>query len=257
MKRYPPTKKILQMAPQYEEELRSYFDLNDEILLPISNNTQNIFFSILRPGDFVNYKVTYNKKDLSKLYGVTKTYVLGVHTKIHDSSFKFFTDSLFNVIQEDKKIDDVDIDIKYTDESLSIEFTYDFMMTTYFFNSLSVSFSECFLYEYFKKISSLDYKDKFSFSKSKGFYIKGSKISLIQFIEEHFGNSFGFFESKNDLAIDAIFDDNYDWKGTMVDYADQLNTNRNEFLLPFDTVCIPFSSKQHVENKLSLSFKEK
>ena len=257
MKRYPPTKKILQFAPQYHEDIRSYFDLNDEILLPICNTTRIIFFSILNVSNYISYKVTYNKKDLTNLYGVRKTYVLGVHTKIHKPSFHLFLESFFDTVKNEKNIEEIEIDIESNDENTSITFLHDFILQTYVFRSLSESFTECFLYEYFKIVSQLNHKYMFSFSDSEGFYIRGSNISLKQFIEEYFGNTFGVFESKEDLAVTIIFDHNYNWKGTVSEYADQLDTNKNEFLLPLNTISIPFVLRQKVENKLLLSFKEK
>lgn len=252
MERYPPSKEILEKAPTIDRVPTEYFDLSKRTVMPITNDVRLLFFVIVRENMDLYYKIAGDYDSIDKLSCVVTGFVLGTKVPLqYADNISCFFNNLLDRSQGTKEKQDVEIELSYDDSRVVICYEYNGLPLFTEYKSESVSFTECFLYEYFRRISKIDYTNMFCKTDSSGLVIRGSDITLSDFVEYNFGSLFGHFIANTDDPLSPLFDAAYDWKDTVTIVADSLNTNRNEFLLMLNTIPISYDSRELVKLNLA------
>lgn len=235
--RFPPCLDILKKSPIYTGSVRSYFDLNQGVILATSTSKPIFFYSIVENGKHRYYNITLDVTDLPKIFGLGKTYILGGSNILFESDeFKMFCDELFSETEKSEYYEDVEIEIESHSRRIAILFTFGDTPTLIEYQSESRSLTECLLFEYFTRISKLDYRAKFSYNTSVGFSVRGVDLSLKQFFEKYFWNCLGYFVSYQPSATDEIWNSYYDWGRKVSKLVENLETTKPEFLLFSDAI---------------------
>lgn len=245
--RFPPCLDILKKSPMYNGNVRSYFDLNQCAVLAISNSKSIFFFSVIQNGKCRYYHITSNNSEIDKIFGNKQTYILGgVDIPFETEEFRMFCDELFNATINSNYFEDVVLSIERRSNKIEVFFTFEGIYRSIEYKAESKSLTECLLYEYFNRISSLDYYAKFSYNTSVGFSVRGAPLSIKQFFEKYFMNVFGDFKSTT-MATNEIWDAYYDWGRRISKLTEDLETSNPEFLIFSDIIPLKFDLCRRIE----------
>jgi len=250
---FSPSKVLIENAPKYNGFVSLYFDITLGLNFSVTPKTTVIFYCIILIEDYLMYKIIDNEDQLKDVYNVKNIYVLGYNKKYSNEFLTYFYNDILSYYAEttDKKQYDIEIKINLNECSVNIEFNLEKSLYVIKYESYSESLIECLLYEYFKQVSYIqDYNNKFMYSKNRFFYVKNTQISIKDFFQKYFNNTWGLFKSNNESILN-IWNTKYNWYGNNI-LTNILYTSRNEFLLFSDEIRLPFVICEKIKKSMEI-----
>ena len=225
-------KKIYKYAPIYNGELNASYDI---VTGQINTDlTDFFFFVIIKNGNLRTYCITASETELFSINFIVKVYVLSGNVDRTDPFFRVFCLNLLDQYIYDDRNYSTNPTIISNSDYVSIRFD-DFEVR---YKSRDSNLTNVLIYEYFTRIQNFDNTNKFTYNPNTGFTVRGAKVSIAEFFERFFQNLYGDFSSGNSLAINLLFQQNYEDFECDNPILKETGSDNIEYLLFSETVIL-------------------